>query len=214
MVSENIREWLCAVICDILWDDNAKIRATWRKPVRIHQGAELNENFNGWPAERRECTHPFANQLIILPDAIVWNLDTYICCTSTYRQFIICMFYMSKFHTKQDFVFKYHILQFFLYNAYGTFKIIVGVSLFTPFCREQAKHSHCQFSCQAHVFMSPSAGHTTIDKIVVSKPENWGGGEADGYLCSLLFDGGGGVQLPSPPPYSDLKWQVHCYLRY
>ena len=34
--------------------------------------------------------------------------------TSTYRQFIICMFYLSKFHNKQDFVFKYHILQFYL----------------------------------------------------------------------------------------------------
>ena len=30
--------------------------------------------------------------------------------TSTYRQFIICMFYLLKFRTKQDFVFKYHIL--------------------------------------------------------------------------------------------------------
>ena len=34
--------------------------------------------------------------------------------TPTYRQFVICMFYLSKFHTKQDFVFRYHILQFYL----------------------------------------------------------------------------------------------------
>ena len=32
-------------------------------------------------------------------------------CTSTYRQFIMYVL-LSKFHTKQDFAFKYHILQF------------------------------------------------------------------------------------------------------
>ena len=36
--------------------------------------------------------------------------------TSTYRQFTICMFYFLKCHTKQDIVFKYHILQFYLYS--------------------------------------------------------------------------------------------------
>ena len=39
--------------------------------------------------------------------------------TSTYRQFIICMFNLLKFHAKQDFVLKYHILQFHLHDAMG-----------------------------------------------------------------------------------------------
>ena len=42
--------------------------------------------------------------------------------TSTYHQFIIYILYLSKFQSKQDFVFKYHILHFCLYNANGIFK--------------------------------------------------------------------------------------------
>ena len=34
-----------------------------------------------------------------------------------------------------------------------------GVLLFTSFCREQAKHSHCQFSCSALAFMSSCRAH-------------------------------------------------------
>ena len=30
------------------------------------------------------------------------------------RQFFICMFYLLKFHTKVDFLFKYYILKFYL----------------------------------------------------------------------------------------------------
>ena len=31
--------------------------------------------------------------------------------SSIYRKFIFCMFYLLKYHTKQDFVFKYHMMQ-------------------------------------------------------------------------------------------------------
>ena len=35
-------------------------------------------------------------------------------CTSTHRQFIICLIYSSKFYSKPDFVFKDYILKFYL----------------------------------------------------------------------------------------------------
>ena len=64
--------------------------------------------FVGCPAEWYERTHPFA-MYALTP-------------TSTYSHFIIiCTFYFPKYHTKQDFVFKYHILQF-IYNANRIFK--------------------------------------------------------------------------------------------
>ena len=47
--------------------------------------------------------------------------------TPTYRQFVICLFYLSKFHTKHDFVFRYHILQFYLHCKWGF--LIMGVFL-------------------------------------------------------------------------------------
>ena len=64
-------------------------------------------------------THRFAgNSLFCQVHAFeVWTP------TSTYRQLSICMFYSSKFHTKQDFVFKYHILQFYL-----QFRLLMGSS--------------------------------------------------------------------------------------
>ena len=68
---------------------------------------------------------------------------------STFRQFIICMFYLLKFHTKQDFVFKY-ILQILLFL------------LLMPVCREQGKRSHYQFSCRAHAFMSFCRAHNDM----------------------------------------------------
>ena len=72
-------------------------------------------------AKQHERTCPFAGEVIVLPGACVevlsfdayfiYNLHVYL---SKYHSFIICMFYLSKFHTKQDFVFKYNILQSYL----------------------------------------------------------------------------------------------------
>ena len=52
----------------------------------------------------------------------------------THRQFIICVFYFSKFHIKPDFVFKYNILQF-CSQCYRDFKLWEFL-LFTSFCWE------------------------------------------------------------------------------
>ena len=57
-----------------------------------------------------ECTHCFVRNSSFCPVHAFEVLTS----TSFYRQFIICTFYLSKFHTEQDFVFKYHILQFYL----------------------------------------------------------------------------------------------------
>ena len=63
------------------------------------------------PAEWRERKHDFCRELIVLPGACVWSLDTYF--KLTYCQFITCMFYSLKFHTTQDFLFKYHSLHLY-----------------------------------------------------------------------------------------------------
>ena len=64
------------------------------------------------PAERRERNATFCRELIVLPGSCVsvWTPT----CTSTHRQFIICLIYSSKLHSKPDFVFKDYILKFYL----------------------------------------------------------------------------------------------------
>ena len=64
----------------------------------------------GYPVERRERTRRFAG------NSSFYRRDAFkvLTPTSTYRQFVICMFYLSELYTKQDFVFKYHILQCYL----------------------------------------------------------------------------------------------------
>ena len=61
------------------------------------------------PAERRERNATFYWELVLTGSCIsVWTP------TSTHRQFIICLIYSSKFHSKPDFVFKDYILQLYL----------------------------------------------------------------------------------------------------
>ena len=60
----------------------------------------------GCPEEERERTHCFAVHAfeVLTPNSI-------------FHQFIICMFYLSKFHTKQDFCLH------FIYTGNGIFKL-------------------------------------------------------------------------------------------
>ena len=61
------------------------------------------------PAERRERTHHFAGNSSFCQAHAFEVLSL---ATSTYQQSIICMFHLSKFHTKQDFVFEYPAVLF------------------------------------------------------------------------------------------------------
>ena len=98
---------------------------------------------------RRERNASFCRELIVLPGACVWSLDTY--------------FNLSPIHHFVGFLCRNFIPSKALYsniiscdfidNANGIFQI-VGVLSFTSFCREQAKRSHCNFSCRARAFAS------------------------------------------------------------
>ena len=81
--------------------------------------------------------------------------------TSMYRQFIICMFYLSIFHTKQDFVFKYITSCNFIYNASGIFNL-------WEFYR-----SHCQFFywARVHVLLPGTQWNVMLK---CSKCDHWG----------------------------------------
>ena len=116
------------------------------------------------PAEWCELLHCFDGNSSFCQVCACFAVQT---ATSTHHQFIICMFYLLQFHTKQDFVSKDHtsILQFYL-QCYLFCFFILGVLLFTPFCREQAKWSQCQFSCWAHTFTSIFRAHYDIFKNV------------------------------------------------
>ena len=75
--------------------------------------------------------------------------------TSTYHQL---MFYLSKFHTKQGFVSKYHNPPISFAMQMWHFKILAVLS-FTSFCREHVRCSHCQFPAR-RTCSHRSAGHT------------------------------------------------------
>ena len=83
---------------------------------------------------------------------------------STYRQFIICMFYFWKCHTKPDFVFKYHLLQFYVQCLRDSFTcgsfivhvILLGtwkastLSIFLPGVRVHVVFPGTQFHPHTH----------------------------------------------------------------
>ena len=77
---------------------------------------------------------------------------------STHGQFIICMFYLLTFHTKQDFVFKNHILPFYI-HCYGIFKLWEYYRLCPSAESKQSIHFVSFLDGRTH--SHPFAGHTT-----------------------------------------------------
>ena len=79
----------------------------------VHSGDRLyilESRIVGCPEEQCERMYCFVRNSSFCPAHAFEVLTS----TSFYRQFIICTFYLSKFHTKLNFLFKYHILQFYL----------------------------------------------------------------------------------------------------
>ena len=96
----------------------------------------------GCLAEWRECTHRFAEDSFC--EAHAFELLTL---TSIYMycQFVICIYLFVEISYQARFCLQIS------YPAILFTMIIMGrVLSFTPFCREQAKRSHCWFSCRAH----------------------------------------------------------------
>ena len=85
---------------DLLQQD--VVRKTVNHIMPIPSGAQQND-----VNARIVC-----REIIVLPGACIWSIDTYF---SLLPILIISIVYdiMQKFHTKQDFVLKYHILQFY-----------------------------------------------------------------------------------------------------
>ena len=71
----------------------------------------------GCPTERAQRIHCFAGNSSFCQAHAFEVLKP----TSTYRKFIICRFYLSKFCTKQDFVFKYCIRHYFRVQLFSRF---------------------------------------------------------------------------------------------
>ena len=136
----------------------------------------------------------FCWELLSLPAACIWSLDTYTCTyMSTYRQFIICKFYLSKFHTSKDSVLKY-ILQILFTLLLGFLKC--GKFIVHVLCREQAKRSHFKLSCRAHTFTSFCQAYNRLysppGPLMARKKlirANIYGGELFGYTCGSFYFG-------------------------
>ena len=127
-------------------------------------------NIVGCPAERHERLHSFAGNSSFC-QAHAFEVLTP---TSTYRQCIICMFYLSKF-IPSKILSSNVIFCNFVYNANGFLNHGSLNHSVTSFCREQVQHSHFQFSCRAHTFMSFCQAHVDI----VS-------GEPEGRYCCTM----------------------------
>ena len=104
------------------------------------------------PEERHECRRRFAG------NSLFWQAHAFevLAPTSTYRWFIICVFYLSKFHTKQGFVFNiifynsasgiFELWEFYHSHPFAWNKQNLHIASFPASC-----------TCSHH-----SAGHTTI----------------------------------------------------
>ena len=106
----------------------------------------------GCPAERHERMHCFARNSSFCQAHAFEDLSP----TSTYRQL---MFYLSKFHTKQDFVFKYHpAIQFTMlirFLNHGSFVLHAELptSTFLPyFVRFLKENTAVRFFMPKYVF--------------------------------------------------------------
>ena len=107
---------------------------------------------------RTMWTHmSFCRELIILPCACVWSLDTYM-----YMYFNL----LPSYHLCVLFVGMSYIATFCLQIYSAILKIynanFMGFLSFTSFCRKQAYNSLCQFSCRAPTFTSFCCAHNNF----------------------------------------------------
>ena len=82
--------------------------------------------------------------------------------TSTYRQFIICIFYLSKFHTNELKILPSDIISFnFIYSANGIFKWWEFYLSCPSAGNKQTVHV-VSFACRAHTLTSFCRAHNNI----------------------------------------------------
>ena len=89
----------------MLWGAEELVPAEYWYPYGISSGVRQN-NMNTMHQCAWNSSFWQAHAIKVPTPTCTW--------TSTYRKFIICMLYLSQFHTNQDFVLKY-ILQFYLF---------------------------------------------------------------------------------------------------
>ena len=86
-------------------------RSRYPKYATFYQRSAHSKNLSCVPGRRRLTHTSFCLELIVLSGACVVLTPS-----SSYRQVIMCMSHLLKFHTNQDFDFKYHIL-YIMYNT-------------------------------------------------------------------------------------------------
>ena len=108
-----------------------------------------------WVPSRMMWRHaPFCRKLIVLPGACICSLVTYFNLLSINHLYVLFV----------EISYQARLCLQISYPAISVTMLIGFLkswefSLFMPFCREQAKHSHCQFFCWAHRFTSFCRAH-------------------------------------------------------
>ena len=168
-------------LCDRLWNLQVKFtlrephswdprqRTTWSRVVTSDFNSVLSSSSHNWVEKvcpslqfiyrwvpgRRTWTHTsFCRELIILPGACVWSLDTYFIWSPIYHLFIL--FVEISHQTRLCLQITQHAIVF--YNANGIFKLL-------GFCRSRPSAGNEQsvhfVSFPAGRMHSRPAGHTT-----------------------------------------------------
>ena len=148
---------------------------------------------------RTNGTHTsFCRELIVLPGASVWSLDTYCNPSAIYHLHVLFVeiSYQSKILSSNIISCK------FIYNANEIFKLWEFYR-----CREQTKCSHHQFSCLVHAFTSFCRAQDNlyeyILKVVIPKLLSIFHSHPHPHLC---------LPIPTPPKmYSYSEEQISFF---
>ena len=109
----------------------------------------------------------FCWEFIVLPGACVWSHNTYFNLSPIYHMYV----FFVKIPYQARFCLQISYSSNFIYNANGIFKLWEFLSVM-PFCRKQAKHSACQFSCRAHTITS-FTGYTMVNLLYFLIPPQY-----------------------------------------